>query len=302
MSDAQAESFHPAGFEQQVRPRVEWIDEWLLRLMPETHPLLEEFGEACRYALSGGGKRLRPLLVLCTCEAAGGELETALPLACAWEYIHTYSLVHDDLPAMDDDELRRGRPTVHVAYDEPTAILVGDALLTRAFGILAEYAPSAELARDLTLRLAEAAGARGMVGGQAADLKYAGKSVNAEVLEFIHHHKTGALLHSAVRGGARIAGASGEVYAALDKYGYHLGLAFQVIDDILDVTASTSDLGKSAGKDLDQGKMTYPIVHGLDGSRDIAKRLVTTAIDALAPLKQGETLTALAHYVQHRLR
>ena len=213
-----------------------------------------------RYSLLAGGKRLRPILVLAAAEAVGGRSEQALPAAAAVEMIHTYSLVHDDLPSMDDDSLRRGVPTSHVVFGEAIAVLAGDALQAHAFRLLSE--PAEGLPPERALRalhvLATAAGTAGMVGGQVADLEAEGKAVTAENLEFIHRSKTGALLRASVEIGAIVGGADDANIAALSRYGEHIGLAFQIVDDVLDVTATSEALGKSAGKDERAGKATLP--------------------------------------------
>lgn len=263
--------------------------------------------EGLRYSALGGGKRVRPALTILSCEAAGGERARALPAACALEMIHVYSLVHDDLPAMDDDDLRRGRPTSHKVYGEAMAILVGDGLQCLAFETLASaYRDDPALALDLVALLGEAAGARGMVMGQAMDM-VAPERLPQEVaaLESIHRHKTGALLRASVLLGARVGGLRpGEPrWEALDGYSRALGLAFQVADDILDCTASTEVLGKTAGKDAEQGKLTYVALLGLQGAREKAKGLEADALAHLSDLGEAaEPLRALASYVVARDR
>ena len=251
--------------------------------------------EAMRYCVLGGGKRLRPVLCLLAAEAVGGDPEDALPAACALEYIHTYSLVHDDLPAMDDDDLRRGRPTCHRAFDEATAILAGDALLTLAFEVVARHTRPAAVGACVRL-LAEGSGPAGMVGGQMADLMAQGRDdPTVEALEAIHRRKTGALLRAALKMGAAVAGAPEPLARALDEYGLAVGLAFQIVDDLLDVQGDEQKLGKRVGKDHGLGKWTYPGLLGLEGSRDRARELAEEAIAALQPLGDGgATLRALA--------
>jgi geranylgeranyl diphosphate synthase type II len=251
---------------------------------------------AMRYSVLAGGKRLRPVLCLLAAEACGGDREAALPAACALELVHTYSLIHDDLPAMDDDDLRRGRPTCHRAFDEATAVLAGDGLLTLAFEVLVRHVRPAEAAAGCVLALAEAAGPEGMVGGQMADLQAEGRGDGTpEALEAIHRRKTGALIRAALRIGARVAGAPAEAVAALDRYGQALGLAFQVVDDLLDVEGDEAKLGKRVGKDSGLGKWTYPGLIGVDRSRLLAKQLAEEAVAALAPLgARGDRLRALA--------
>jgi geranylgeranyl diphosphate synthase, type II len=250
---------------------------------------------AMRYSLLGGGKRLRPILALMAAEACGGDPESALPAACALEMVHTYSLIHDDLPSMDDDDLRRGRPTCHKAFDEATAVLAGDGLLTLAFEILARDLPERAAARCV-VALAEGGGPIGMVGGQMADLQAEGRlDANLEELEAIHRRKTGALLRASLRMGGIVAGADEVVLEALDTYGHAVGLAFQIVDDLLDVQGDEAKLGKRVNKDHGLGKWTYPGLLGLEGSRRHARELADEAVAALAPLaERGARLRALA--------
>ncbi|MCA8925356.1 MAG: polyprenyl synthetase family protein [Planctomycetes bacterium] len=284
-----------------LRERVEAaLGEWLP--LPADDP--GQLFAATRYSALEGGKRLRPALCLLGAEAVGGDVARALPAACALEMIHVYSLVHDDLPAMDDDDLRRGRPTCHKAYSEWLAILVGDGLQTRAFETLAlAYADDPPLGLDLVRLLAEASGNLGMVGGQVRDMAAMGRDLDEAALEAVHREKTGALLRAAVLLGARIGGAqaSDARFHALDRYARALGLAFQVADDILDCTASTAELGKTAGKDAEQGKLTYVSLLGLEGARSKAKALEATALAALSELgPAAEPLRQLASYVVDR--
>ena len=265
----------------------------------------ESLREAMRYSLLAGGKRLRPILCLAACQLAGGEAEQAMPTAVALEMIHTMSLIHDDLPAMDDDDLRRGRPTNHKVYGEAVAILAGDALLTRAFEMVALRSPGVPPERLLKVvgELSLVAGAPGLVGGQVVDLESEGKDVDLETLEYIHLHKTGALLSACVITGAMIGGANDDLVAALRVYARGIGLAFQIIDDILDITASSEVLGKTAGKDLVADKTTYPKLLGLEESRKRADDLVREAKDALEPWSMKATpLLALADFITSRDR
>ncbi len=265
----------------------------------------EQLREAMRYSLLAGGKRLRPILCLAACEFAGGDSVLALPTAVALEMIHTMSLIHDDLPAMDNDDLRRGRPTNHKVYGDAVAILAGDALLTRSFEMVALRSPGVPVERLLKVvgELSLLAGAPGLVGGQVVDLECEGKAVDLETLEFIHLHKTGALLKACVVSGALIAGASADLLDALCIYAKGIGLAFQIIDDVLDVTASSDVLGKTAGKDLVADKTTYPKLLGLDESRKRANDLVIEAKAALKPWnKNSAPLLALADYITNRDR
>ena len=280
-------------------------------------------GEAMRYSLFAGGKRLRPILVLATAEAVAERLtperaqdatvERALPTACAIEMIHTYSLVHDDLPAMDDDDLRRGRPTAHVIYGEGLAILAGDGLLTEAFRVLADPPADdpAAAARALhALRVvARAAGAEGMVGGQAIDLQAIGSAPPADAapapldaagVTAMHARKTGALIRASAVAGAIVAGADESLIASVDTYAAELGLAFQIVDDILDVEGSAQEIGKTAGKDAAAGKPTYPSLHGLHASRRLAADGIARAKAALVAARLGGQLPALADWVVAR--
>ncbi|MEX0978650.1 MAG: polyprenyl synthetase family protein [Pirellulales bacterium] len=261
----------------------------------------DELREAIRYSLLAPGKRLRPMLVLLAAEACGGEAQSALPAACAVEMIHTYSLVHDDLPAMDDDDLRRGRPTCHKAFGEATAILAGDALLTLAFEVLARDVRPPSVAAQCCALLAHAAGATALVGGQADDLAGEFSAGGAEALEAIHRRKTGAMFLASLALGGLAAGADRRQQAALTQYGQCLGLAFQITDDLLDVRGDASAMGKRAGKDSDRGKLTFPGVLGIEESMRRATSLVAQACAALGTLEpRAEGLQALAHYVLHR--
>ena len=265
----------------------------------------ESLRDAMRYSLLAGGKRLRPILCLAACELAGGESVQAMSTAVALEMIHTMSLIHDDLPAMDDDDLRRGRPTNHKVYGEAVAILAGDALLTRAFEMVALRSPGVPADRLLKVvgELSLVAGAPGLVGGQVVDLESEGKQVDLETLEYIHLHKTGALLSACVITGAMIGGANDALIAALRVYARGIGLAFQIIDDILDITASSEVLGKTAGKDLIADKTTYPKLLGLEESRRRADALVDEAKDALKPWAgKSMPLLALADFITSRDR
>jgi geranylgeranyl diphosphate synthase type II len=261
---------------------------------------------AVRYSLFAGGKRIRPQLVLAAGEAVGGRVDELMPLACAVEMIHTYSLVHDDLPAMDNDDLRRGKPTSHKVFGEGMAILAGDALLTRAFHLLAEVPGDAD-ASLVRRRLAaaavvgEAAGTTGLIGGQVADLEAEGRDIDAAALERLHRAKTGALLGACVRGGALLGGAGEEDRGRLERYASAIGLAFQVVDDVLDATEGAEQLGKTAGKDAAAGKATYVKVHGLEKAREIARGLLARAREAAAEMgSRGAVLDGLARMIVER--
>jgi geranylgeranyl diphosphate synthase type II len=258
--------------------------------------------EAMRYMALSGGKKMRPALVLLACEACGSAPDAALPAACAVEMVHTYSLIHDDLPAMDNDDLRHGKPSCHKQFGEAMAILAGDALLTEAFAVLATRVADPARAKRLVAELAQAAGAVGMVGGQAADLK-AERSGHADerLLEVIHRRKTAALIAAGVVMGAVSAGASEHWVMSLREYGNRLGLAFQVADDVLDATATTEALGKTAGKDVAAGKLTFVTLYGLAAARLRARAEADSAIDALAGFgHEGDWLRDLARFVVER--
>ncbi|MBZ0135799.1 MAG: polyprenyl synthetase family protein [Planctomycetes bacterium] len=252
--------------------------------------------DAMNYSLQAGGKRLRPMLVLAACESVGGSIEQALPVAAAFEMIHTYSLIHDDLPAMDDDDLRRGQPTCHKAFDEATAILAGDAMATYAFQAILSGISDPAKAVAAALELAIAAGLDGMVGGQMADLEGEGRQPSPEELRYIHEHKTGALITGAVVCGGIVGGADQKTLGQLRGYGKSIGLAFQVIDDILDETATAAELGKSPGKDSASDKMTYPRLYGLDGARKYADELIAAARRELDALDNADSLRTIAEY------
>jgi geranylgeranyl diphosphate synthase, type II len=270
--------------------------------------------EAMRYSLLATGKRLRPILTLLAAEACGGSIDAAMPAACAVEMVHAYSLIHDDLPAMDNDDLRRGRPTCHKAFDEATAILAGDALLTLSFDVLARQIEPPAVAAQCCAALAEAAGACNMVGGQADDMEAEGGNEPlgtkvpsplppSVVLESIHRRKTGAMIRVSLRLGAMTALANSSQLAALDEYGQKVGLAFQITDDLLDVQSSEAAAGKRVGKDAQQGKLTFPGLFGLDQSARHAEQLIVQACQALAPFDgRAEPLQTLARYVLERNR
>ena len=284
-------------------PRVE---EALVEALPSGPDTPPDLLEAMRYSLMAGGKRLRPILVLLAAEACGADPRDALPAACAVEMIHTYSLLHDDLPAMDDDDLRRGQPTSHVAFGEATAILAGDALLTRAFEVLATDLPDPVVAAECCRVLASAAGSDGMVGGQMADLAATDTPPETvddplETLGAIHRRKTGRLLAASLELGAVVAGAGEHVRESLVDYGQQIGLAFQVADDLLDVEGDINRTGKTSGRDAQLGKWTYPALAGSDRSRELARNCIESARAAVEPLGEaGEPLSVLAEFVIER--
>jgi geranylgeranyl pyrophosphate synthase len=296
-------SFSLQEYLDRHRPAIETS---LAEALPPADTLPVPLLAAMRYAVLGNGKRLRPMLVLAACEAVGGSHEPALPPALAVELIHAYSLVHDDLPALDDDDLRRGSPTTHRAYDEATAVLVGDALQTTAFEILTGTRSQGLLSEPVRLamvaRLAPAIGVHGMVGGQALDLALEGRTdAGVEELRRTHRLKTGALLQVSVELGGLAGGADDTALEALGAFGGHMGLAFQIVDDVLDVEASTEELGKTAGADAAHHKATYPGLLGLDEAKDWARRERDAALAALEPLGEtAEPLRALARYIIDR--
>jgi geranylgeranyl diphosphate synthase, type II len=282
--------------------RQKQIDRALDRFLPNEKTRPVTIHKAMRYSLFAGGKRLRPILCLAAAEACGGKIDNAMPLACAMECIHTYSLVHDDLPSMDNDDFRRGRATCHKVFGDGIAVLAGDALLTIAFEIVSHAKPPHRYEPMSILReVAVAAGSRKLIAGQVADLEAEGRKVSRADLRFIHENKTAAILTASVCLGAMSANATAKELAAMTKFGRSLGLAFQVIDDILDVTQTSEKLGKSAGKDIAAQKATYPAVIGLEASRIEAKRLTKQAHNALSIFgAKGETLHALANYLLER--
>ena len=292
----------PAAVPASLRDLLPQIEDGLRHYAwPEATeiPLLKE---SMDYSLFAGGKRLRPALVLMAADVFGVEAAKAMPAAVAWEMVHTYSLIHDDLPAMDDDDLRRGNPTNHVKFGEATAILAGDAMLTFAFQLLSKASQNASISLALVTLMAEAAGVRGMVGGQQDDLSAEGmEEVSLEQLKSIHRRKTGALIASALKAGAILGQASSELQNAIEDFGYVLGQAFQVTDDILDITSSAEVLGKSVGKDEATGKLTYPALMGLDGARNEATRLAREAHAMLAEIPGSERLREIIDYVVDRV-
>jgi geranylgeranyl diphosphate synthase type II len=257
--------------------------------------------KAIRYCLLAPGKRFRPLLLLTATDMCGGSLKSAMPAACAVEMIHNYSLIHDDLPAMDDDDFRRGLPTCHIQFDEATAILAGDALIPMAFEILARDIRPRDVAADCVTALARASGPSQLVGGQADDLGFQFSPADLESLERIHRRKTGALISVSLEMGALIAGASSEKLKSLTQYGKHLGLAFQIVDDLLDLRGSQATTGKRSGRDAELGKLTYPAVLGEEKSESRAHEVAEAAIAALAPFGQSaRPLELLARFVINR--
>ncbi|HKQ08645.1 MAG TPA: farnesyl diphosphate synthase [Blastocatellia bacterium] len=284
--------------------RATEVNQWLDALVPSEATPPTRLHRAMRYSLMAGGKRLRPILVLAAGESFGASTDNLMPAACAIEMIHTYSLIHDDLPAMDNDDLRRGRPTCHKAFDEATAILAGDALLTQAFRVLAAEAPHLNAERQIRVirEISNAASTiDGMIGGQMADIESEGQPVDEMTLEYIHRSKTGALITAPVVVGGLLAGASEPELDKLRAYGQRIGLAFQIADDILDVTSTSEQLGKTAGKDLAAHKATYPALHGVEQSEARMQQLVSEAIDIVAGLGQDAgRLAELARFIVAR--
>ncbi len=277
------------------------IDQRLDAWLPAADEPPDRLHKAMRYSMFAAGKRVRPILCLLACRAVGGTDERAMPPACAVECIHTYSLIHDDLPAMDNDDFRRGKPSCHKQFDPATAILAGDALLTIAFGMIAHHTTEPDVASRLVAELADAAGWAGMVGGQMSDLRAEGGTPDEDALHFIHQRKTGALIRAAVRAGAIAGGATDSPLDMLDTYARSIGLTFQIADDILDETATSEEMGKTVGKDKAAGKLTFPAIYGIDESRDRAFRITEQAKCAVEPLGEpAEPLRKLADFIVNR--
>jgi len=292
------------NLEEYMARMAALVNSSLARLLPAEDEYPQSLHKAMRYSLFAGGKRVRPVLALAACEAVGGRVDDAMNTACAIECIHTYSLIHDDLPAIDNDDMRRGRPTCHKVYGEAAAILAGDALLTAAFELIARTGIKEKgVLLGVTLELARAAGSTGMIGGQMVDIDSEGKDVTFPVLEYIHIHKTGELILASLRSGALLGKAAEAELAALDSYGKAVGLAFQIADDILDVEGSSAEMGKPTGGDEKKGKATYPSLLGLDEARARAAELVDIAIGALNGFDaKAEPLRAIARYIVKRSR
>jgi geranylgeranyl diphosphate synthase type II len=292
----------PFELEQYLSGVTTAVNEALHAFLPLPVAKPPTIHKAMRYSVFAGGKRLRPALCIAAAEVCGGSMAEAMPLACAVECIHTYSLVHDDLPAMDNDDYRRGKLTNHKVFGEGIAILAGDALLTQAFEILVQAKAQPRYThQNMVLELARTAGSRELIAGQVADLEAEGKKISVQQLQFIHECKTSALLCAAVRLGGMSANCTEKQLDALTHFGYNVGLAFQVVDDILDITQSSQELGKTAGKDAAAQKATYPSIMGLEKSRKIASQLTDKAFSALAIFKgKAAPLEALARHLLHR--
>jgi len=289
-----------------LKERCTLVDEALDRFLPKADELPFSLHKSMRYSVFAGGKRIRPILMLAACDAVGGDISLAMPAACAMEMIHTYSLIHDDLPAMDDDDFRRGNPTNHKVFGEAIAILAGDALLTEAFILMSRVEPSASLPPEAVLRviqeISHCAGSHGMVGGQVVDMESEGKAeMDLATVQYIHTHKTGALIKASVKAGAILGGADEARLASLTTYGEAIGLAFQIADDILDIEGTTEEIGKDAGSDEARGKATYPAVMGLAESKKRAVELVDMALESLAGFDhRANPLRDIATYIVKR--
>ncbi len=291
---------------QYLKEQCARIDTALDKYLPKETELPHSLHKAMRYSVFAGGKRVRPILMLAACQAVGGDTARAVPAACAMEMIHTYSLIHDDLPAMDDDDFRRGNPTNHKVFGEAIAILAGDALLTEAFKLISDPRsacncdPAAQLA--VIREIATCAGSYGMVGGQVVDMESEGnREIDLATVQYIHTHKTGALIKAAVKSGAILGGADEKQLAAITRYGEAAGLAFQIADDILDIEGTTEEIGKDAGSDEARGKATYPAVMGLSAAKEEAQAMMDEALQALDVFGvEAEPLREIAKYIVKR--
>ena len=288
-----------------LQEKEDIVNKALDTLLPKEDEFPQRLHKAMRYSIFAGGKRIRPILVIAAAEVFGKTAANVINIACAIELIHTYSLIHDDLPAIDNDDLRRGLPTNHKVFGEAIALLAGDALLTKAFQIMSQ--PSAVSGQQSALilksihEIAKAAGSTGMVGGQVVDIESEGKEVAFPVLEYIHIHKTGELILASVRAGAILAGAENKELETITRYGEAIGLAFQIADDIIDVEGNKEDVGKNIGGDAKKGKVTYPSILGVDESRKRARELVDMAITALKDFdRKAEPLREIARYLVER--
>jgi len=293
------------NFDEIYSNKLTLVEEALRKLMESHRDCPPTLFRAMNYSLFAGGKRIRPVLLLSAHELVGGRVEESMALACGLEMIHTYSLIHDDLPAMDDDDLRRGMPTNHMVFGEGMAILAGDALLNLAYEVFLENAMKYPYKLERHVRaasiIARAAGLHGMVGGQVADIEQEGKDVQPDMLYYIHTHKTGALIEAAVRAGAVLEPIERDAEDAIAKYGQKLGLAFQVVDDILDVTGDAASMGKNPSRDEERQKSTYPALYGLEESRRIARDLIEEAVSHLERFgNHADFLREIAYYVLKR--
>ncbi|HIL25838.1 MAG TPA: polyprenyl synthetase family protein [Nitrospinaceae bacterium] len=270
---------------QYLSQGKEYIDAAICGYLPNENTFPASIHKSMLYSILAGGKRLRPVLLIAAAEAVGGNRQDILPFAVATEYIHTYTLIHDDLPALDDDDLRRGKPTNHKVFGEAIAVLAGDALLTQAFYLMTDSSLMSSIPPEKILQAAhdmtDAIGTSGMIGGQVVDIESEGKPISSETLEYIHVHKTGCLIKACIRAGAILSQSKLDQLEALSNYGGQIGLAFQIVDDILDITADQSQLGKDIGSDVDKKKATYPALYGLDKSKKKADELVEEGIACL---------------------
>lgn len=290
---------------QYLDERKTLVDKALQKFMPRPSGLASDVIRAMNYSLFAGGKRIRPILCIAGAEAVGGSTDSVVPVACAIELIHTYSLIHDDLPVMDNDDLRRGKPTNHKVFGEAVALLAGDGLLTLAFNLMAGYGAEKEVEKKALLRvidlIASAAGYKGMVGGQVVDITYEGKESDPAVVEYIHRHKTAALIAASVTTGIILAGGNKDEEKSINRYGQQIGLAFQIADDILNVEGDKGLMGKGTGSDKEKGKITYPSVFGAAESKKIQKELINNAIESLKIFdNRAEPLRDLARYIINR--
>jgi len=298
-------SFNLAQFQQEIEKRKQYIDTCLQKYLTRSDAYPPIIHEAMHYAIFNGGKRLRPIMVLEGAKLAGASQESVVPIACALEMIHSYSLVHDDLPAMDDDDLRRGKPTCHIVFGEANAILTGDALLTGAFAVMTESAGMPGVKPENLIRvireIAEAAGSQGMIGGQVIDLQSEGQDINYETLKTLHSLKTGKLFQAALRSGAILGDMNQRDMQFIDKYSSNFGLAFQITDDILDVNGNETVIGKPTGSDAKNDKTTYPGLFGLEKSRQLAEDCVQACIDSLQKFgPEADFLRQLAYFTLQR--
>lgn len=291
--------------EQYLAERKTLVDEALNQCMPKPVGMASDVIKAMNYSLFAGGKRIRPILCIAGAEAVGGSGDTVVPVACAIELIHTYSLIHDDLPIMDNDDLRRGKPTNHKMFGEAVALLAGDGLLTLAFNLMAGYGVEKGLEKTALLRvidlIASAAGYNGMVGGQVADIIYEGKEPDPTVVDYIHRHKTASLIAASVTTGTILAGGSENEQRSITRYGQQIGIAFQIADDLLNIEGEKGLMGKDTGSDKEKGKITYPSVFGTDESKIMQKELIEHAIDSIKGFDtRADPLRDLARYIIER--
>ncbi|MBI5681875.1 MAG: polyprenyl synthetase family protein [Deltaproteobacteria bacterium] len=287
---------------EYLKEKIEFVDKTLAGIIPYEDAFPQNLHKAIRYSIFAGGKRIRPVLLIASAESVGGRQEDVINAACAIELIHTYSLIHDDLPAMDNDDLRRGKAANHKVFGEAMAILAGDALLTLAFDVLAQYTGK-DSRKMLTVihEIAKASGAAGMVGGQVVDMESEGRECGFPILEYIHTHKTGALILASIRAGAILSDASSRQIEQLARYGEAVGLAFQIADDILDIEGSKETMGKNTGSDIKKDKITYPKVIGLKESKERVRELVNIALDSIKDFDdKAEPLRKIAGYVVER--